>query len=107
MIIVGKKDIRKLFVLLSSWNGNNFNYHGKICKHFSMPLNQKPKHFSLPLRLSPPRVILVRMLRRKNIMSTKREVFQAHVAQVQTLQNELESLRAQFANIKGKVFATS
>jgi hypothetical protein len=29
-------------------------------------------------------------------------VFQAHVAQVQTLQNELESLRAQFVNVKGK-----
>jgi prefoldin subunit 5 len=29
-------------------------------------------------------------------------VFQAHVAQVQTLQNELKSLRAQLANIKGK-----
>ncbi len=32
----------------------------------------------------------------------KREVFQAHVAQVQTLQHELESLRAQLVNPKGK-----
>jgi hypothetical protein len=31
-----------------------------------------------------------------------REVFQAHVVQVQTLQNELESLRAQLANLIGK-----
>jgi len=29
-------------------------------------------------------------------------VLQAHVIQVQTLQNELESLRAQLANLKGK-----
>jgi hypothetical protein len=29
-------------------------------------------------------------------------VLQAHAAQVQTLQNELESLRAQLANLKGK-----
>jgi hypothetical protein len=29
-------------------------------------------------------------------------VFQAHAIQVQTLQNELESLRAQQANLKGK-----
>jgi hypothetical protein len=29
-------------------------------------------------------------------------MLQAHVAQVQTLQNELESLRAQFANLKSK-----
>jgi hypothetical protein len=32
----------------------------------------------------------------------KREVFQAHVTQVQTLQNELESMRAQLVNLKGK-----
>jgi hypothetical protein len=32
----------------------------------------------------------------------KREVFQAHAVQIQTLQNELESLRAQLANLKGK-----
>ncbi len=29
-------------------------------------------------------------------------MFQAHVIQVQTLQNELESLRAQLVNLKGK-----
>jgi hypothetical protein len=32
----------------------------------------------------------------------KREVLQAHANQVQILQNELESLRAQLANLKGK-----
>ncbi len=32
----------------------------------------------------------------------KREVLQAHAIQVQTLQNELESLRVQLANLKGK-----
>jgi hypothetical protein len=31
-------------------------------------------------------------------------VFQAHAIQVQTLQNELESLRAQLVNLKGKSF---
>jgi hypothetical protein len=30
-MIVEKKDIRKLFVLPSSRNENNFNYHSKIC----------------------------------------------------------------------------
>jgi hypothetical protein len=30
------------------------------------------------------------------------EVLQAHAAQIQTLQNELESLKAQLANLKGK-----
>jgi len=71
VIIMGKRDIRKLFVLPSSRNENNFNYHGKICQHFSLPLNQKPRHLSLPLRLSAPRVILVRMLRRRSTMLTK------------------------------------
>jgi len=32
----------------------------------------------------------------------KREVLQVHATQVQTLQNELKSLRAQLANLKGK-----
>jgi len=30
VITMGKKDIKKLFVLPSSQNGNNFDYHGKI-----------------------------------------------------------------------------
>ncbi len=30
------------------------------------------------------------------------EVLEVHVAQVQTLQNEFESLKAQLANLKGK-----
>ncbi len=59
------KDIMKLFILPSSRNRSNSDYHGKICQHFSMPFNQKPRHLSLPLRLSPPRVILVRMLKKK------------------------------------------
>jgi hypothetical protein len=31
VIIVGKRDIKKLFVSPNSRNENNFNYHGKIC----------------------------------------------------------------------------
>jgi hypothetical protein len=60
VIIVGKRNIKKLFILASSQNKSNFDYHGKICQHLPLPLNQKPSHFSLPLRLSPPRVILVK-----------------------------------------------
>jgi hypothetical protein len=75
VIIVGKRDIKKLFVLPSSRNGSNSNYHGKICQHLSLPLNQKPRHLSLPLKLCPPRVILVRMLRRRRIMLTRRGCF--------------------------------
>jgi hypothetical protein len=75
VIIVGKRDIRKLFVLPSFWNGSNSNYHGKICQHFSLPFNQKPRHLSLPLRLSPPRVIPIRMLRRRSTMLTRERCF--------------------------------
>ncbi len=101
VIIVRKKDIRK-FILPSSWNGSNFDYHGKICQHLPLPLNWKLRHLSLPLMRSPARVIPLRMLRRRITNVDKREVLQAHAAQVQTLQNELESLRAQLVNLKGK-----
>jgi hypothetical protein len=40
--------------------------------------------------------------KKKEHNADKREMFQAHAIQVQTLQNELESLRAQLANLKGK-----
>ncbi len=41
-------------------------------------------------------------VKKKEHNADKKEVFQAHATQVQTLQNELESLRAQLVNIKGK-----
>jgi hypothetical protein len=75
MIIVEKRDIRKLFVLPSSRNGSNFNYHDKIYQHLPLPLNQKLRHLSLPLRLSPLRVIPVRMLKRKSTMLTRGRCF--------------------------------
>jgi hypothetical protein len=75
VIIGGNRNIRKLFVLPSFWNGNNSNYHGKICQHLPLPLNQKLRHISLPLRLPPPRVIPLRMLRRKNTMLTRGRCF--------------------------------
>jgi hypothetical protein len=75
VIIVGKKDIRKLFVLPSSQNRSNFDYHGKICQHLLLPLNQKPSHLSLPLRLSPPKVISVSMLRRRSTMLIRGRCF--------------------------------
>jgi hypothetical protein len=41
-------------------------------------------------------------VKKKKHNANKKEVFQAHAARVQTLQNELESLRAQLVNLKGK-----
>jgi hypothetical protein len=75
VIILGKRDIRKLFVLPSSHNGSNSDYHSKIYQHLPLPLNQKPRHLSLPLRLSPPKVILIRMPRRRSTMLTRRRCF--------------------------------
>jgi hypothetical protein len=75
VIIVGKRDIKKLFVLSSSRNGSNSNYYNKIYQHLSLPFNQKPRHLNVPLRLSPPRVILVRMLRRRSTMLTRKRCF--------------------------------
>jgi hypothetical protein len=75
VIIVGKKDIMKLFVLPSSRNGSNSNYHIKIYQHLLLPFNQKPRHLSLPLKLSPPWVIPIRMLRKRNTMLTKGRCF--------------------------------
>ncbi len=40
--------------------------------------------------------------KKKKHNADKREVFQAHAIQIQTLQNEFESLKAQLANLKGK-----
>jgi hypothetical protein len=74
VIIMGKRDIKKLFVLPFSQNENNSDYHNNICQHLLLPLNQKPRHLNLPLMFSPPRVILVKMLRRRSTILT-REVF--------------------------------
>jgi len=59
-------------------------------------------HLSLPLRLSPPKVTLVKMLTRRNIMLTRRRCFKPMPFKFKLYKNELESLRAQLANLKGK-----
>jgi len=75
VIIVKKRDIKKLFVLPSSQNENNFDYHGKICQHLPFSFNQKLRHLNLSFKFSPPRAILIRMLRRKNTMLTRGKCF--------------------------------
>ena len=75
VIIVGKRDIRKLFVLPSSQSESNSDYNDKICQHLPLSFNQKPRHLSLPLRLCPPRVIRTKMLRRRSKMLIKGRCF--------------------------------
>jgi hypothetical protein len=72
---MGKRDIRKLFVLGSSWNESNSDYHDKICQHLPLPFNQKSKHPNLLLKLSPPKVIPIKMLKRRSTMLTKGRCF--------------------------------
>jgi hypothetical protein len=71
-VIIMGKDINKLFILPSSRNRSNSDYHDKMCQHLLLPLNQKPRHLNLPLKLSPPRVILVGMLRRGTMLTRGR-----------------------------------
>jgi hypothetical protein len=75
VIIVRKRDIKWLSVLPSSRNEINYDYHGKFCQHFQLPLNQKPRHLNLPFMLCPLRVILVKMIRRRNTMLTRGRCF--------------------------------
>jgi hypothetical protein len=75
VITMGKRDIKKLFVLPSSRKGSNSDYHDKIYQHLPLPLNQKPRHFSLPFKLSPLKVIPVRVLRRSSTMLTRGRCF--------------------------------
>jgi hypothetical protein len=98
---MGKKDMRKLFVLPSSQNGSNSDYHGKICNIFHSPLT-KNQSTSTSTQAFPTKGNINKNAKKKEHNADKREVLQAHAIQVQTLQNELESLRAQLVNLKGK-----
>jgi hypothetical protein len=69
-----------------------------------LPLNQKPRHFNLPFRLSSPRVIPVRMLRRRRKMLIRGRCFKPMPLKFKFCKNELKSLKAQLANLKGKSF---
>jgi hypothetical protein len=71
VITIRNRDIMKLFVLPSSRNRSNSDYHGKICQHILLPFNQKPRHFNLPLMLFPPRVIPIRMFLKNSTTLTK------------------------------------
>ncbi len=102
MIIVGNRDIRKLSVLPSSQNGSNYDYHDKIYQHLPLPLNQKAKALQPSTQALPTKGNSTKNVKKKEHNADKKEVLQAHAIQVQTLQDELESLRAQLANLKGK-----
>jgi dynactin complex subunit len=65
-------------------------------------LRPKAKAFQSSTQAFPTKGNSSRNAKKKKHNVDKREVFQAHATQIQTLQNELESLRAQLTNLKGK-----
>jgi hypothetical protein len=96
-----KKDIKKLFVLSSSHNGNNLITMAKFASIFHCP-KTKAKALQPSTQALHTKGNSNKNAKKKQHNVGKREVLQAHATQVQILQNELESLKAQLANLKGK-----
>jgi hypothetical protein len=67
----GKKGHQEVVYFTKVRNESNFDYCGKIYQHLLLPLNQKARHLSLPFKFSPPRVIAIRMLRKRSTMLTR------------------------------------
>ncbi len=63
------------------------------------PKAEAPQHST---QVFPTKGNSIKNVKKKEHNADKREVLQAHVTQIQTLQNELESLIVQLANLKGK-----
>jgi hypothetical protein len=102
MIIVGKKDIKKLFILPSSPERKQLRLpQQNLLTSFIAP-QPKAKALQPSTQAFPTKGNSSKNAKKKEHNADKREVLQAHAAQVQTLQNELESLKAQLTNLKGK-----
>ncbi len=69
---------------------------------FHCPSTKKAKALQPSTQAFPTKGISSKNAKKKEHNADKKEVLQAHAIQVQTLQNELESLRALFVNLKGK-----
>ncbi len=68
----------------------------------SIVAQPKAKALQPFIQALPTKGNLSKNAKKKEHNVDKKEVLQAHEIQVQTLQNELESLRSQLANLKGK-----
>jgi hypothetical protein len=71
---------------------------------FSIAAQPKAKAPQPSIQVLPTKGNSSKNAKKKEHNTNKKEVFQAHAIQVQTLQNELKSLRAQLVNLKGKSF---
>jgi hypothetical protein len=78
VIIVGTRDIKKLFVLPSSQNGSNFDYHSKNLPASSRAPQRKTKAPQPSTQALPIKVNSSKNARKKEHNADKREVLQAH-----------------------------
>jgi hypothetical protein len=74
-VIVGKRDIEKIVCFAKFSKRKQFRLPRQNLLAFFAALNQKPRHLNLPFRFSPPRVIPVRMLRRRSTMLVRGRCF--------------------------------
>ncbi len=103
MIIVGKRALKSyLFCQIPRMEATLITTT-KFASIFCCPLTKSEGtlafHSSFPTKCN-----FNKNAKKKGHNVNKKEVLQAHAAQVQTLQNELESLKAQLTNLKGKSF---
>jgi hypothetical protein len=101
VIIVGKRDIMKLSIL-PCFKRKQLQLPWQNLPTSSVAPQPKAKAFQPSTQAFPTKGNFGKNVKKKEHNVDKREVLQAHVAQVQTLQNEVESLRAQLAHLKGK-----
>jgi hypothetical protein len=102
VIIVGKKDIKKLFILPSSPERKQLQLPRQNLPTSFIAPQPKAKALQPSTQVFPTKGNSSKNAKKKEHNTDKREVLQAHAAQIQTLQNELESLRAQLTNLKSK-----
>jgi hypothetical protein len=75
VIIVEKREINKLFVLPSSRNKNNSNYHGKNMPASSATPQPKAKAPQPSIQAFPTKGNSSTMLRRRSTMLTRKRCF--------------------------------
>jgi len=81
VIIMGKRDIKKLLVLPNSRNKNSFDYHGKLPAFFDA-LQPKTKAPQPSTQAFPTKGNSSKNAKKKKHNANKREVLQTHAAQI-------------------------
>jgi hypothetical protein len=98
----GKKGHQEVACFAKYPERNQHRLPWKNLPAFSVAPQPKAKALQPSIQVFPTKGNSNKNVKKKEHNVDKKKVLQAHAAQVQTLQNELESLRAQLANLKGK-----